>query len=143
MSVPTWRSLVYLFAWVGMDAEKFLSSEPPRNKPRPAEWGQAALRFVAGLGLLGFVVPVVAAESGYLAAWIGLVGLVLVLHFGLSTCWPWDGKLPVCRPGRSCRGRWRPSRLESSGPPLEFRLPAGVARFCLRAVVAERRPGIG
>ena len=83
VSVPTWRSLVYLFAWVGMDAEKFLSSEPPRNKPRPAEWGQAALRFVAGLGLLGFVVPAVAAESGYLAAWIGLVGLVLVLHFGL------------------------------------------------------------
>jgi len=41
------------------------------------------LRFAAGLGLLGFVVPAVAAESGYLAAWIGLVGLILVLHFGL------------------------------------------------------------
>ena len=83
VSVPPWRSLAYLFAWVGMDAEKFLSSEPPRNRPLPAEWGQAALRFVAGLGLLGFVVPVVAAESSYLAAWIGLVGLILVLHFGL------------------------------------------------------------
>ena len=83
VSVPPWRSLAYLFAWVGMDAEKFLSSEPPRNRPLPAEWGQAALRFVAGLGLLGFVVQVVAAESSYLAAWIGLVGLILVLHFGL------------------------------------------------------------
>ena len=78
-----WRSFAYMFTWVGMDAEAFLDKQPPQSKPRPAEWGQAALRFAVGLGLLGLAVPAVAVESTYLAAWVGLVGLILVLHFGL------------------------------------------------------------
>jgi alginate O-acetyltransferase complex protein AlgI len=85
------RSLGYLFAWAGMDAASFLGSRPSR--------GHASLRtrrifltvtkillgalFIFGLARL--------ASNQLLAGWIGMIGIILILHFGLfdlaATAW--------------------------------------------------------
>ena len=82
-SVSLRRSLAYFLAWVGMDADEFLSSEPLPCKPATAEWRQGWLHAVAGVGLLSLAVPRLVTVSAVLASWVGLVGLILVLHFGL------------------------------------------------------------
>ena len=101
-----WRSLTYLLAWPGMDAGEFLgvaggrdgrvirSPVPgPRGQSFPRfypegrvepcliEWSQATLKILFGAALLWGVVRRV--QSSLLAAWLGLLGLVFLLHFGL------------------------------------------------------------
>jgi predicted DCC family thiol-disulfide oxidoreductase YuxK len=77
------RSLGYLFAWAGMDAASFLGSHRSR--------GNMSLRtrrifltvtkillgalFIFGLARL--------ASNQLLAGWIGMIGMILILHFGL------------------------------------------------------------
>lgn len=80
-AAPAWRHAAYLFAWPGLDAKGFLESGGPR--PRPREWIDAAARTLTGLGLLFIAVPAARAQDPYLVGWIGMIGLILVLHFGL------------------------------------------------------------
>jgi alginate O-acetyltransferase complex protein AlgI len=78
------RALGYLFAWPGMDAMTFLG--PARTVPPPSSplnWIAAAGKFLAGMAILTFAVPALAIHRGTLAAWLGMVGITLVLHFGL------------------------------------------------------------
>src|ERR1700723_1132970 len=63
VSHPAWRSLAYLFAWPGMDADSFLDAN--EHVPPP--------RFTAGLW--GRLEPL-------LRGWTGMLGLILLLHFG-------------------------------------------------------------
>jgi alginate O-acetyltransferase complex protein AlgI len=86
------RALAYLFAWPGMDAARFLSSELAPRRSRSATLRSiavAAIRILFGLFLL-FVVARQAAAP-LLAGWIGMGGMALLLHFGffhlLSTGW--------------------------------------------------------
>jgi predicted DCC family thiol-disulfide oxidoreductase YuxK len=82
-SIRAWRAAAYLFATPGMDAALFLA-----RLQRPRGWGRlitsaglALLRIVLGLSLL-FVVARHTAEP-LLAGWIAMIGMVLLLHFGL------------------------------------------------------------
>ena len=78
------RSLAYLLAWPGMEAGRFLSPELAPPLPRFAMLRASSVgtaRILLGLFLL-FVVARHAAEP-LLAGWIGMVGMVLFLHFGL------------------------------------------------------------
>jgi hypothetical protein len=77
-----WRSLAYLAAWPGMNAETFLDSrkEPPPHGPR--EWLWASLKTCLGMLLLWLIARKVTPEQPLLQGWIGLFGLVLLLHFG-------------------------------------------------------------
>jgi hypothetical protein len=82
--------LGYLFAWPGMDASAFLCNSNHSN-PLPWEWFFATVKFVIGVGLLFSVTRLVPHELPYLAGWVGMVGLIMVLHFGsfhlLSCVW--------------------------------------------------------
>lgn len=80
-SVGTRRSLAYLFAWPGMDAEAFLDSERGASRPRRSEWMWASAKAAFGAVLLWVVVRHIPAEV--MAGWVGMLGLVLLLHFGL------------------------------------------------------------
>lgn len=87
------RSLAYLFAWPGMEAACFLSPELAPRRSRPTTLGSlavATLRILFGLFLL-FGLARHAAHEPLLAGWIGMVGMVLLLHFGffhfLSAGW--------------------------------------------------------
>ena len=78
-----WRSLAYLVGWVGMDADAFFGS-PRTNVFIPRwQWLRGLLNTMAGAALLGGVSPRIPSENHLLAGWTGLVGLILILHFGL------------------------------------------------------------
>jgi hypothetical protein len=85
-SVLPMRSLGYLTAWPGLDANAFLGLEGPAAAvapPTPREWAFAWFKLSAGLLFFFGLARLVPAEQSYLAGWVGLVGLALMLHFGL------------------------------------------------------------
>jgi alginate O-acetyltransferase complex protein AlgI len=84
------RALAYLLAWPGMDATRFLSPElGPRCSRSPALRNTALIRILLGLFLLFGVAR--HAVDPLLAGWIGMLGMLLLLHFGffhlLSVGW--------------------------------------------------------
>jgi alginate O-acetyltransferase complex protein AlgI len=86
---PLW-GVAYLVAWPGMDAVSFLSA-PHVERPRAGEWTRAAAKFALGIALVWTAARLAAVHPSLLAGWIGMTGLVLVLHFGsfelLSLAW--------------------------------------------------------
>jgi predicted DCC family thiol-disulfide oxidoreductase YuxK len=79
--VARFRSAAYLFLWPGMDAGRFLSA-----KPTPGLIGWKAGTFaVARVVLGGFLLFSIARNAPHpiVAGWIGMVGMILILHFGL------------------------------------------------------------
>jgi hypothetical protein len=90
---PAWRHVAYLAAWPGLDADSFLDSRPlaASDRPAPHEWLRAAGITAAGLTLLYAAVRQATAVSAYLAGWVGMVGIIMALHFGsfhlLSCAW--------------------------------------------------------
>ena len=86
------RTLAYLVAWPGMEATRFLSPELAQRCSRSAmlrTTAVALIRTLLGYFLL-FAIARRAAEP-LLAGWIGMLGMVLLLHFGffhlLSVGW--------------------------------------------------------
>jgi hypothetical protein len=85
------RSVGYLFAWPGMDAAAFLDPETVAPRPEWKEWIWACAKTAAGAALLWGVVPRVPSARPLLAGWVGMVAIILILHFGtfhiLSLVW--------------------------------------------------------
>lgn len=82
--VSPFRSAAYLLAWPGMDAARFFTATPsaaiePSVLRKKA--ASAVARIAAG-GLLLFVIARHATEP-LLAGWIGMVGMISILHFGV------------------------------------------------------------
>ena len=76
------RSVADLAAWPGMDAEAFLNPETHPAEPSLQEWIWAALKTALGIGLLWIVARRIPTEQDLLRGWIGLFGLIFLLHFG-------------------------------------------------------------
>jgi D-alanyl-lipoteichoic acid acyltransferase DltB (MBOAT superfamily) len=76
------RSFAYLVAWPGMDAESFLDADKHVVKPAAREWLWAALKTALGVALFWAVARRVPAQGDLLRGWIGLFGLIFLLHFG-------------------------------------------------------------
>ncbi len=76
------RSIAYLVAWPGMDAEAFLDAGKHPAKPTARQWLWATLKTALGVALLWVVARRVPEEHGLLRGWIGLFGLIFLLHFG-------------------------------------------------------------
>ena len=77
------RALGYLFLWAGMDAPRFLDPHQPRTN-RTVELRRSTLavfKIVFGTALLFGLARL--APNGLLAGWIGMIGMILILHFGL------------------------------------------------------------
>lgn len=75
------RCFAYLFLWPGMDARRFLALSPYNERPTPANWAWALIKTLFGAGLIWGVARL--AGHGLLAGWIGMVGFIFLLHFGL------------------------------------------------------------
>jgi hypothetical protein len=90
-AAPAWRHAGYLFAWPGLDAAAFLDSRAVPPRPRAGEWLFATVKLALGLVLLCGIARWVLPEYPYLVGWVGMVGIILVLHFGsfhlLSCAW--------------------------------------------------------
>ena len=79
------RHAGYLLAWPGLDASAFLSRSTGQKvqPPTSGEWALAACRTLLGLLILYGGVKLVPADRRYACGWVGMLGLILVLHFGL------------------------------------------------------------
>jgi len=76
------RSLAYLMAWPGMDADTFLDSQQHHSAHELREWLWAALKTGWGIVLLWVIARRVPEQEPLLQGWIGLFGLIFLLHFG-------------------------------------------------------------
>jgi Membrane bound O-acyl transferase family len=85
------RRLGYLLAWPGMDAAAFFATANRVRPPSAGEWAGAALKTVLGAALTWAVARRLVPDHPLAAGWIGMTGLVFVLHFGtfdlLSLVW--------------------------------------------------------
>lgn len=81
--LPWYRHCSFLFGWVGMDAVRFLRSKPQPRKRSLQDWAPGIVNTVAGAVLIWIVARFVPPGYGLMRAWMGLAGLILLLHFGL------------------------------------------------------------
>jgi predicted DCC family thiol-disulfide oxidoreductase YuxK len=82
--VCPFRSAAYLFAWPGMDAARFLSPHlaPRFSRSKMMKNAVAAvLRILLGTFLLFALAR--HASNPILAGWIGMIGMIMILHFGV------------------------------------------------------------
>jgi len=92
-SARWWQHAGYLLAWPGLNAQSFLSSQRLHKDDRPplGEWGFAAIKLLAGGALFWGVARWISEDQRIFAGWVGMVGLILMLHFGafhlLSCAW--------------------------------------------------------
>jgi alginate O-acetyltransferase complex protein AlgI len=82
VSHGTGRSLAYLAAWPGMDAETFLNSRNVVPSPQFKEWLWAAVKTLFGILLLWTIARRIPQTQALLRGWVGLFGLIFLLHFG-------------------------------------------------------------
>jgi len=78
-----WRSVAYLLAWPGMDAPAFLDEQNRPAPPRLRKWFWAAVETALGVILLWAIARILPEEHQLLRGWSGMLGLILVLHFGI------------------------------------------------------------
>lgn len=85
LNVPVWKHFAYLLAWPGMDAASFLKEGPisSRSHCRSAEWLAATAKLMFGVALLFGVARMIPPQNAYVVGWIGMIGIVLILHFGM------------------------------------------------------------
>jgi len=76
-----WRSVAYLLAWPGMDAESFLDAGRSVHAPASREWFAALGKTVLGAALFWGVARSVPGPL-LLRGWVGMLGLIFLLHFG-------------------------------------------------------------
>ncbi len=84
-NVSFWMHAGYLLAWPGMDAAAFLNSSlrDKINVCSLSEWLLALAKFVIGISLFWGVARVVPQQHSLLVGWIGMIGIVMTLHFGM------------------------------------------------------------
>ena len=89
-NVPAWKQAAYLFAWPGLDAAGFFA--PPAKKEfNLAQLKTGITNTAIGAILLFGVARLIPPQHPYLVGWTGMIGIVLILHFGtfqlLSCFW--------------------------------------------------------
>jgi alginate O-acetyltransferase complex protein AlgI len=77
-----WRSIGYLLAWPGMDAESFLDANQRVPPPRGRDWFWALFETILGAILVWVVARILPAGKPLTRGWVGMLGLILLLHFG-------------------------------------------------------------
>lgn len=89
------NSVTYLFAWAGMDPAAFLARPLVSRVPPSAAWAAPVARVVTGAALVWLFARFLVPTHALLAGWVGMIGLVLLLHFGaldlLALGWRWRG----------------------------------------------------
>jgi hypothetical protein len=84
------RHAGYLLAWPGLDARGFFDRRDHAEPVRWTEWLRGVVALSTGTWMF-FALARTATRDLYLAGWIGMVGLILMLHFGtfqlLSCAW--------------------------------------------------------
>ena len=82
VATPLWRTLAWFLLWPGMDARAFFRSADSAVRA-PAEWLAALLKLALGIALIWIVGPRWFAGEPVLFGWVGMIGIIFCLHFGL------------------------------------------------------------
>ncbi len=77
------RLLGYWLAWPGMDAHAFMGKDGELCKHGPAEWMKGCLGVLTGACLIWVVAGRFWPTHPILTGWLGMAGIVMLLHFGL------------------------------------------------------------
>lgn len=93
--IPKGRAFEFLFLWPGMDARSFVLGDKFSSSLGAGDWFMALLKTLLGIFLF-FVVPRFLPNSHLLVVgWVGMMGLIFLLHFGgfelLSLFWKAKG----------------------------------------------------
>lgn len=84
------RTLAYVVLWPGMDPGAFLVGRPGHDPvARPGELGFALLKLLGGLLAGAWAVVNVSTAPPLLVGWVGMVGIIFTLHFGLLHVISW------------------------------------------------------
>ncbi len=84
VDAPVWKQVAYLVAWPGMDCDAYLAGDRNRVcRPSFAEWATAIVTICTGAVVLWGLVPMLPSEATTLQARGGMLGVILVLHFGV------------------------------------------------------------
>jgi predicted DCC family thiol-disulfide oxidoreductase YuxK len=75
------RSFAFLFAWPGMDANKFLTGQVT-GVSGPALWIFAATKTIVGAALFWFAANDTFHLAPLLTGWLGIIGGIIFVHFG-------------------------------------------------------------
>src|SRR6266567_2781640 len=78
-----WRSTAYLLAWPGMDAESFLDRSKGVECVAGRAWFWATFETALGATCLWAIAREIPEGASLLRRWIGMLGLILLLHFGI------------------------------------------------------------
>lgn len=101
-----WRIAGYLFAWPGMNAQRFLAGEGcrrdtstsrgvsarmPSGCPRYGELAFALAKLVGGLVCASWAMVHATEASPFVVGWVGMLGIIFTLHFGVfhAISWLW------------------------------------------------------
>jgi hypothetical protein len=79
----TGRLTGYLLMWPGTDALAFFSRTRKPVTLSSSEWVVALMNSGLGIVLVYWGAPVALPVSRLLSGWVGMIGIVLALHFGL------------------------------------------------------------
>jgi len=82
LAADSFHSLAYLFGWPGMDAKDFLTNLPAKL-PDFKDWLSASAKTLLGMSALLLAVSRVGSDSPLIIGWLGMFGMVMLLHFGL------------------------------------------------------------
>lgn len=89
-TLTTWRDEFQFFIlWPGMEIAAFFGAKGKVEAAKPSEWLAAVMKTTWGAILVWLVSPHL--NHDYFHAWAGMIGLILMLHFGsfhlLSLLW--------------------------------------------------------
>jgi hypothetical protein len=76
------RQVGYLIGYSGMNAKAFFTAPAP-PRPTARDYFAPLLKTAAGAALTWIVARVFAASHPLASAWIGMTGVILMLHFGV------------------------------------------------------------
>ena len=91
-NAPAWKHAAYLLAWPGMDARSFLEERTVSGCSHSlcTELRAATATLTLGVVFLFGGARMVSSADPYIAGWVGMIGAVMILHFGifhLLSCW--------------------------------------------------------
>jgi Membrane bound O-acyl transferase family len=78
-----WKDVAYLFGWPGLDAKTFIGAAEHMGRPELLSWSAALLKTLFGAALVWAATSVVPAANPLVKGWIGMAGIIFLLHFGL------------------------------------------------------------
>ncbi len=77
------RRLLYIFCEPGLNAKRFLASNSKVEPPRHTDWLRAIAFTLTGAICFLALPPLTQSVSNGLTATVGMIGIVLMLHFGV------------------------------------------------------------